>query len=168
MRKPLPGWMVLAPALMLLTACCVPFSWFARQRQAIARIEALGGRVQTTQGAPDWLRGIAGHRLARVFDRATVVNLSETPTTDVDLAVLHDLWGIERLSLAGTRVSDAGMPAIAHLSQLKALDLNRTAVSDAGLARLTALTRLEYLYLDGTRVTAAGRQAYREALASPD
>ena len=150
-------WSLLAVTLLLLMGAVVCSIMQARQQTAISRIEQLGGRVLTTQGGPVWLRRLVGNRAMRPFDRATLVNLSETDAEDADLELLTRLRGVERLNLSGTRITDEGLSRVAELHGLKALDLSGTEVTDAGLMHLTRLTELEYLYVDGTRVTNAGR-----------
>jgi len=153
-RRPL--WLIFVAAAAILVAMTFVVSETTRHAAAVAEVTRLGGNVQTTQGGPDWLRRIVGHRLMSVFDRDTVVNLGGTETTDADLEVLTRLRGVERLSLAGTQVTDVGMAQIGRLTGLKALDLGGTGVTDDGIAQLERLSALEFLYLDGTEVTDAG------------
>lgn len=127
-----------------------------RQAAAIAEIERLGGRVVSSQSGPDWLRRLVGDEAMRAFDRATLVNLSETAVEDHDLMILRRLRGIERLNLRGTAIADSGLAHLASLERLRALDLGETRITDAGLVHLSGLSELEYLYLSGTRVTDAG------------
>lgn len=146
--------LVVASALLIIALTALTTS--TRQHAAIAEITRLGGKVQTTQGGPDWLRRLVGHRLMSIFDRATVVNLSDTETTDADLDVLTRLRGVERLALARTKVTDFGMAGIGRLTGLKALDLGGTQVTDEAMAHLDELRHLEFLYLNGTTVTDVG------------
>ena len=156
LRGPSRGWLLLALTILLATPLGVYFGLHVRRQSAIAGIEQLGGRVVPTRGGPDWLRRLVGHRAMRIFDRATVVNLSGTDTSDADLSLLTRLDGVERLNLKGTAITDRGMATLSRLRELKALDLSGTAISDAGLAHVAELTALEYLYLSGTAVTDSG------------
>ena len=124
----------------------------ARQQAAIREIERLGGRVLTTHSEPDWLRRLAGNRTFRVFEKSTVVNLSETAITDAELVHLADLNGLERLNLNETEITDTGLEQLETLTGLKALDLSGTQITGKGLKHLANLTKLEYLYLAGTQV----------------
>ncbi len=144
-------WWLLIPAagLALVFVLAVRHS---RQTAAIGHIESLGGRVLTTHGEPDWLLRVTRGRSFPVFQRATLVNLSETGARDDDLASLERLNGLERLNLANTEITDKGLVHLEGLRDLKALDLNGTHVTGAGLEHLRSLTELEYLYLQGTRV----------------
>lgn len=155
-RKPSRLWILLTAAAVLLIAFVAFLDGLVRQHAAVFEVTRLGGNVQTTQGGPKWLRPLLGRRLMSNFDRATVVNLSGTETTDADLDVLARLRGVERLALARTKITDAGMPKIGRLVRLKALDLGGTQVTDAGIAHLAELRNLEFLYLEGTAATDVG------------
>ena len=146
-----PIWWLMVPALALL-ALAIPALLQVRQQSAIERIERLGGRVLTTHSEPAWLNRLTRGRSRAFFERATVVNLSETEITDRDLAVLETLKGLERLNLSGTEITDQGLLHLANLTTLKALDLTGTRIRGPGLVQLAGLGDLEYLYLGGTDV----------------
>lgn len=145
-------WWLLAPVLLALLLMARQGLVHAQQQTAIREIERLGGRVLTTHGEPNWLLWVNGNRSFRVFEKATVVNLSETAITDADLAHLAKLNGLERLNLGETEITDAGLAPLERLTGLKALDLSRTQITGTGLEHLANLTKLEYLYLAGTQV----------------
>ncbi|MCC7420181.1 MAG: hypothetical protein IT428_07875 [Planctomycetaceae bacterium] len=155
MARP-PRLLSLVAASTLLIVSVTILVNTTRQHAAITEITRLGGNVQTTQGGPDWLRRLVGHRLMSVLDRATVVKLSGTETTDADLELVGHLRGVERLAVARTKVTDVGMTGIGRLTGLKALDLGETVITDIGVAHLAQLRNLEFLYLEGTAVTDTG------------
>ncbi len=93
---------------------------------------------------------LTSNRSFRIYEKTTVVNLSETVITDADLVNLEKLNGLERLNLSETPITDAGLAHLKRLMGLKALDLSRTKISGPGLENLSDLTNLEYLYLSGT------------------
>ena len=119
LRSSRPLWLFFVATSAVLVAVVSTLATSVRQRAAIAEVTRLGGNAQTTQGGSEWIRKVVGHRLMSVLDRATVVNLSGTETTDADLEILDRLRGIERLALARTKVTDGGMPGIGRLTGLK-------------------------------------------------
>lgn len=141
--------------LLPLGALAIPCAIGVRQQMAVRKIERLGGHVVPTQGGPAWLRGLAGQRAMRIFDRATLVNLGGTQATDADLTLLSQLRKVERLNLSDTAVTDAGLAELEGLTELKALDLSGTRVRGPGLQHLCGLSSLEYLYLVDTEITDA-------------
>lgn len=163
-RPPAAQWALvglLSFLLLPLGALAIQCGTGMRQQMAIRAIERLGGHVVPTQGGPSWLRAMTGPRVMRVFDHATLVNLSDTRTTDSDLTLLSRLRSVERLNLSDTAVTSAGTAELECLTELKALDLSGTQIRDAGLDDLRGLTSLEYLYLDDTEVTDGGLSALR-------
>ena len=145
-------WWLLAPVLLALLLMARQGLVHAQQQTAIRDIERIGGRVLTTHGEPAWLLWLTGNRSFHVFEKATVVNLSETGITDADLGHLAKLNGLERLNLGETEITDTGLEHLERLTGFKALDLSGTPITGKGLERLANLTNLEYLYLAGTQV----------------
>ncbi|MCA9071696.1 MAG: hypothetical protein KDA84_22370 [Planctomycetaceae bacterium] len=152
--KPLPRWLwwVSVPLLVGLVILGTLASQQARQTRAIEKVEYLGGRVLMTHTDPNWLRRLMGKRTLPLFQNATVVNLSDTQTTDADLMDLKELRGVERINLSGTEITDAGLEYLTVHRDLKALDLTGTPIQGHGLKALSKLTQLEYLYLTNTEV----------------
>ena len=178
----------LATMLAVVTVLCVWLSVVVnrahRQRDAVAAIVALGGKVVYEQ--PDTANEALPRRFLRrwlprdYFDEVGWVNLDgiQIPgaglahlqgltslrrldlggalVTDAGLAHLQGLTALQRLSLHNTRVGDAGLAHLQGLTALKLLGLNNTQVNDAGLAHLKGLLGLRKLYLFSTRVTDAG------------
>ncbi len=132
------------------------FSLFYRQQTAVQHIGKLGGRVVTTHGEPDWLRWLIGGKSLRIFEQATVVNLSQNKVEDADLIHLRNLNGLQRLNLNETKITNDGLRELERLTGLKALDLSGTQITGKGLEHLRGLTALEYLYLSRTKVGNAG------------
>ena len=145
-------WWLLVPVMAGLLLAGFQFSLFFRQQAAIQQIEKLGGRVVTTHGDPRWMRWLIGGKSLRIFEQATVVNLSQNTVEDADLIHLRNLNGLQRLNLNETRITDDGLQHLDGLTGLKALDLSGTQITGNGLKHLCGLTALEYLYLSQTRV----------------
>ena len=145
-------WWLFAPVLLPLLLMVRQGLVHAQQQTAIRDIERIGGRVLTTHGEPDWLLWLTGNRSFRMFEKATVVNLSKTAISDSELSQLAKLNGLERLNLGETEITDAGLEHLKTLTGLKALDLSGTQITDNGLEHLARLTNLEYLYLAGTQI----------------
>ena len=146
------GWWLLAPLFAGLLLIWVLAVRHSRQNAAIGHIENLGGRVLTTHGEPNWLLRWTGGRSFHFFDKATLVNLSETATTDADLVSLEHLNGPQRLNLGETNITGKGLEHLEGCMELKALDLTGTDITGSGLKHLRHLSQLEYLYLQGTDV----------------
>ena len=145
-------WWLLVPVMAGLLLAGFQFSLYFRQQAAIQQIEKLGGRVVTTHGDPRWLRWLIGGKSLRIFEQATVVNLSQNKVEDSDLIHLRNLNGLQRLNLNETRITDDGLRHLEELTGLKALDLSGTQITGNGLEHLRGLTALEYLYLSRTKV----------------
>jgi hypothetical protein len=106
---------------------------------ALRRLERLGGHVRIEPQESD-----------------LTVWLSDTATTDAELANLERLTSLTKLGLASTQVTDTGLVHLQRLTKLEVLDLTGTAVTDSGLPHLAGLSNLQRLDLYGTKVTAAG------------
>src|SRR5262249_12679584 len=116
----------------------------AEERQAVAAIEKLGGKVTRDEASP-------GKPVVKV-------DLSLSGVTDAGLAPVQGLRRLQALALSGTKVRDAGLGHLRGLQALRVLNLLHTGVTDAGLARLQGLAQLREPYLGGmgNRVTDAG------------
>ena len=145
-------WWLLVPVMAGLLLAGFQFSLYFRQQAAVQQIEKLGGRVVTTHGDPGWMRWLIGGKSLRIFEQATVVNLSQNEVKDADLIHLRNLNGLQRLNLNETRITDDGLRHLEELTGLKALDLSGTQITGNGLEHLRGLTALEYLYLSRTKV----------------
>ena len=102
-------WWLLVPVMASLLLAGFQFSLFFGQQAAIQQIEKLGGRVVTTHGDPRWIRWLIGGKSLRIFEHATVVNLSQNKVEDADLIHLRNLNGLQRLNLNETRITDDGL-----------------------------------------------------------
>ena len=121
--------------------------WAARQRQAAADIEELGGVVRW-----DWCKLHEGGFLSE----ATNVSFEGTQVTDAGLERLDDLTHLLWLEFNGTDIRDSGLEYLKGLTRLRWLNLEATQVTDAGLEHLKSLRQLQGLSLCGTEVTDAG------------
>jgi Leucine-rich repeat (LRR) protein len=155
----------------------IGLSWFAvkmqkarRQREAVAAIEAAGGRVWYVDGidvetpsgkmrlhenGPPWLRKILGEDFFTDVDGARIPN-------DGGMEHVKGLPELRILQLQSTEVTDAGLRHLMQVPQLDFLDLNGTLVTDAGLEYVGQLPRLRWLHLDGTLVTDAGLEHIKQ------
>jgi hypothetical protein len=111
----------------------------AEEAAAAAWVESLGGRC-----AYDAAGEVAG------------VDLSNAWLTDDDLGRLARLPGLERITLAYTKITDLGLERLAPLERVRVLDLRYAeAVTDVGIAHLKHWRKLETLQLRGTKVTSS-------------
>lgn len=126
-----------------------------RKQVAINVIERAGGHVRGAHAPNSSMFGSALPAIPAIFDAIETVELSNSQTTDTDLAFLNRL-PVCYLHLDGTSITDAGLVHLRDLTRLSWIKLDDTRVTDAGLAHLEGLTRLDTLYLNNTRVTDAG------------
>jgi hypothetical protein len=170
--------------LVLLVA--VPsglFRWkIARKREAVAKIEGLGGIVSydwqragmnEPPGAA-WLRKLLGDDVLadvvcvklpprqRVFygERTKLMfRLSSSDydpgVRDDDLRLLAIFANLEDLDLARAEIGDAGLAHLRRLASLRSLNLDHTKLTDSGVAQLKKVTGLQSLCLSRTALTDA-------------
>jgi hypothetical protein len=166
MRPAKPALIVAASALICTGVAAVQIAricWQCRrQAVAVAKIESLGGTVDTVDETPAWAGPLALGWAAKPFEVVKSVSLVGTNATDSDLADLEPLTGVEWLGLDRTRVTDAGLVHIRHLTRLRSLELSETVVGDRGLADLARMNRLWLLGLQRTRVTDVGLAQLRD------
>ncbi|MCL6503232.1 MAG: trypsin-like peptidase domain-containing protein, partial [Pirellulales bacterium] len=109
---------------------------------------------------------LSGTRLAgglaplAVFSKLEVIDLTDTPTSDADLAQLARLANLRELYLNRTLITDVGMERLAECSTLEVLAAAGTQTTGRGLAALAKLPRLQRLSLslDFTADTLRGAQ----------
>jgi hypothetical protein len=148
--------------------------WLARlvrstqiQRNVVTAISQAGGYVMydwewknllpIPNGKPVWPRWLVDRVGADYFGNVSFVHFDHNPkATDVELAHLRELTGLEQLYLCDTGVRDPGLGYLSGLTRLQFLNLRRTQLGDEGLGHLKGLTSLRVLLLRGTRVTDAG------------
>ena len=153
--------------LALVLVVAAPFGWLTvkmtetnkkamREREAIATIERLGGRVIWSHPvSPEtaWLYGLLGNEF---FGSVDTVVLSETNVTDADLKLLETLNQLDHLYLAATQITDIGLGILKNFHQLHHLNISGTQITDVGLDHLKGLNQLHDLYLCSTQITDAG------------
>jgi Leucine-rich repeat (LRR) protein len=153
--------------LLAVAALCV---WLAvvsnrarRQKQAVDRVDELGGQVafdyqfdanlnwrkDPKLPAPTWLTDLIGEDFAR---SVVIVNFAEgSDPTDEDLSVVERLTDLKQLSLFNRkRISDDGLAHVRRLSNLEVLALNGTNIRGEGLQHIANLRNLTGLTLDNT------------------
>jgi Leucine-rich repeat (LRR) protein len=115
---------------------------------------------------PSVLEGYALNRIKSLngistFDssgpgRRADIALARLNISDSDLRTISHVRGIERLSLAGTKVSDDGLRALGSAAEtLVVLDLHSTEISEKGIAYLQNHQSLKMLILRRTKVRGA-------------
>src|SRR5262245_28212270 len=83
---------------------------YHREQVAIAEIERLDGSVDVYEsGRPEWLQGLLGDRLIKIFDRAGAVVLTDTSADDAVLAHCGALTCLQSLELDNSRVAGQGL-----------------------------------------------------------
>lgn len=110
--------------------------------KAIERVEQLGGKVGIDgelENQPVWM-----------------VDLSETPITGADLAVLLSFPDLEVLNLAFTAVGDADLKDLEGIPKLRELNLSRTQITNEAASTLVRCRRLKVLQLNQTAFTDQG------------
>ncbi|MHC5539271.1 leucine-rich repeat domain-containing protein [Singulisphaera rosea] len=85
-----------------------------------------------------------------------VLNLRGSALTDDGIARLKALKKLRWLQVSDTAITDEGVAMLGEIPTLRWLNLNGTEVTDAGLSSVMNLTSLEHLYLDGTAITDVG------------
>jgi hypothetical protein len=127
-------------------------------KDAISRIEAVGGRVTKHETYPPWypvtrLPVTAGKPLAhKWYD----VQFARRPVSDRDILPLADLAGLEVLELHTTQVTGSGLSSLRNHTELRHLFLNNNPIEDDSLAHLENLHNLEWVELQLTKITDDG------------
>jgi hypothetical protein len=153
-----------------------------RQREAVAGIEAIGGRVfydyEWRDGdyvaggrspLPDWLLAHGGQDL---FHSAVAASMGayfhlDRPDTgpgqstfDKDFFVSEATWGhlralprLESLDLNACNLANDELKRLAAMRSLRFIDLETVPIDGRGLAHLAALPRLEELSLSQSRIS---------------
>jgi hypothetical protein len=143
-----------------------------RQRQAVARVTALGGSVvydyqyrrehldlSAAPPGPEFLRKWLGDD---AFANVEYVHFAGSsvpacPTlTDADLDVLSSFPRLTTLQVAAPTVGDHGLEYIGRLRSLETLSLAWGNFSDSGLEHLKELTHLRKIWLRGNEITDRG------------
>lgn len=91
-------------------------------------------------------------RLA-LFKSLIELDLTDTRTSDRDLAALESLGELRSLKLSGTRVTDQGLSSLAPLTALQILDLSETTVTGSGLDAIVSHPQLWALSLREARIS---------------
>lgn len=168
----------LAGAVLLLGGLSLAQETEAERERSLALIKKLGGSYQADQNAPGKpivmldLSGTpatdADVALLKGLTRLRALNLNLTKITDAGLLHLMGMTHLEELGLGLTAVGDVGMARLKTLAKLQRMDLRRTKLTDVGLAHLKVLKELQVLDVDGTQVTDAGVKDFQKALPKAD
>jgi Leucine-rich repeat (LRR) protein len=87
----------------------------AEQKEAMARISDLGGRVNFKRGGYE-------------------IDLTKTPVENEDLVHLKKIPNLKNVDLSGTRISDEGLEHLRSIETLEFVYLQRTRVTREGAA----------------------------------
>jgi Leucine-rich repeat (LRR) protein len=167
----------LRTALILLTLLCLALGWWVvtaeRQRDAVAAVRELGGRVRYTyelgpEGfplkkpeppwAPEWLRDTFGEDLFITLHSVEFEGIRDDFVVQV-VPKLRRVASLHTLGLRDTLISDAALANIAELTQLEHLYIGTgseapgiTTITDKGLAQLSTLRRLRGLTVNNCSI----------------
>lgn len=85
-----------------------------------------------------WPKDLPASDVSRLVDHPGIIllNLTNAPVTDADLAVTAELPALESLILVGTGLTDKGLEQVAELKNLKWVVVNSTKVTPAGVVWL--------------------------------
>ncbi len=123
----------------------------AREKQATARVRALGGITVLGAETP-CLRVLKPLFFSRVF----AADLTGTKATNEDLLPLVGLKRLETLKLGRTRITSGAIEPLTGLSRLERLCVEDTQIGDEDLDTLDPLDNLISLQLHGTRISDRG------------
>jgi len=102
---------------LALAGCSGAGSGSDEQKQAIMKLQDVGGRVNFKRGGYE-------------------VDLTNTGVADADLAPLSKIANLKNIDLQGTQVSDDGLVHLQSITSLEYVFLQRTQVSAEGAANL--------------------------------
>jgi hypothetical protein len=165
-RLPHWGWFLLATVMLVVgyVGLSVWVPWH-RERQAIAKIKAMGGRVFVYSTRFNGTSGNFGDLIKLPFLRAGTIEFNGCHhVTDESLRCLADFPNIAALSLTDTPVTDEGLSYVAGLSNLQALCIDGTNVTDKGLEHLGGMASLKKLSLFRTHVSGEALRTFRRRL----
>ena len=131
-----------------------------RQAKAVAELEALDAIVfydyshnskadEVAPAGPSHWEELLGQDF---FYPVVWVRLNETAIRAEELALLHDLSGLKRLTL-GESTRDRGMETVAQLTQLNSLSLLDSSVTANGMQKLASLPNLTFFACTGPQIT---------------
>ena len=156
-RLPRTGTLVLIAVVLLISGgALIVWLPYHRNQTVIAEVRMLGGETQSQIFRPAWIPDAVGDEYLTVFERVSIVDLSETHGSDLRLVQLRGLTMLKVLDLLGTQVSDSELEHLRGLTNLENLQLRYTQVSDAGLEHLRGQINLAYLALGDTQISDAG------------
>jgi hypothetical protein len=151
------------------------------QREAVAAIQASGGRVlynwerknrnPVPNGKPWWPKWLVDYIGVDYFGDVIFVELGEKGS-DAEMIHIGRLRRLEELYLQVSaashdpvsRLTDEGMRHVAGLNRLRTLLLSSNRVGDAGLVHLQALTGLDELTILMTQATPDGVAGLQKSL----
>ena len=108
------------------------------QKETIARIERLGGKIRVAQDAP-------GNPIIHL-------DLSNTKATDDVLKDVNQFTELRVLRLGKTKITSNGLRHL-RLPNLEILFLQDTSITDKGLLAIRKMPRLKFLFLNGTNIS---------------
>jgi hypothetical protein len=113
-----------------------PLTWLADlplEALSLQRTGVAGGAIQALK-APGSL---------------TVLNLSENPLTDEDLAAVSRFTNLEVLALQSTKVTGAGLSHLKGMARLNVLNLENCRIADSDLPNFLSMPNLRIVHAAG-------------------
>ncbi len=104
-------------AALALSGCGGAGAGSEEQKQAIVKLQDVGGRVNLKRGGYE-------------------VDLTGTGVEDADLAPLRNISNLKNVDLQGTQISDAGLVHLQSIPTLEYVFVQRTQVTAEGAANL--------------------------------
>ncbi|WP_254507804.1 SMP-30/gluconolactonase/LRE family protein [Anatilimnocola floriformis] len=144
----------------------------ASDRELLAEVKRLGGKVTSEVVAPDWLRSLAGDEALTTFSRIVEIDWNErtdghkepTPkkitdrVNDDTLKLLAGQDHLRSLQLSGTAVTSAGLVHLKDLKSLERLNVCLTNCTDEGFEQLAGLTNMKRMTVCASKITGSGFQ----------
>lgn len=118
--------------------------------QALAQIEAQGGKVRYDEKSPG--------------RPVVAIDFSGKQLNDAGLQNVSGLATLKSLNLKNTQITGSGLANLKNLPHLRVLYLDGTRISNNDLRHLQNLTALEEVYLHNTRVNGVGANALKKVM----
>ena len=96
------------------------------QHVAIRVIERGGGRVQTSEVGPTWLREVVGAKNMRPFGKVLLVDAFNTPFSDRSALCLSALRDVRYFELGATEITEAALNQIRSPKNVELLHVFHT------------------------------------------
>lgn len=138
-----------------------------RRNDAIARIEALGGRYKShtetislanSEVDDERLECITGVEFVRVL------SLSNTAVTDAGLVHVAKLPAVTRLTLSRTQITNEGLKILVNMPELRSIDLSETKISDEAVDSISQMSGLTSIFFSKGTLSEGAMEELQKAL----